>query len=222
MKALLWKEWKESWLNFLFSILVLFILKTLNWYIQHEYPAFEELGGNREGFMLVTFLFISVYGLITGIGMFAMEYTTRTIPYLLTRPISRINIVSSKWLVGMGEILVLGVIAWVLAGKVEPHEIVIWNNLPLSSFPVYLIMTLLFPVFFYFLAVLSSLILRDTTRSTVLAFILVILVIAVRVSIADHVHYLPDYAVLMGLVELLFATLLLVLVSTIIFLRQQS
>lgn len=223
LKTLLWKEWKESRLNFIFAIAVLFILKTLQLYVaSFHYDTNDALINSSEGLAFIAMLFCSVYGLITGIGMFAMEYTTRTLPYLMTRPVPKTAVLNSKWLIGIGEMIGLGLVAWVLTGRIDPREVIAIVLFPIKNQPLLFLVFCLYPILFYFLAVLSSLIFKDTTRSTVVSFILVILFVTLLAKISTLITVTPTSSIWLDISITFTLTLFLAISSTIIFLRQQT
>ncbi len=220
MKILLWKEWKESRVNFVFSMAVILVMKGLILYLQ-SIPDFKSTARD-EGFAFVSIIFISVYGLISGIGMFAMEYTTRTFPYLMSRPVPKITILSSKWMIGIAEILGLEFLTWILLGPTRLSNHILWGEIYVSNYYIFLSYYLVLPILFYFFAVLSSLVFKDTTRSTVVSFILVILLIGIFAKISSLPQLEHSNLVFINFSLILILILLLALSSTIIFLRQQT
>ena len=167
IKILLWKEWRETRVNILFCTCFLIIFKLIHLYLRTHFPGYNIESGGNEGLAFIAVLFCCVYGLILGVGMFAMEYNQRTFPYLFTHPISRKSILLSKWITSIAQLIGLGFIGWIIS-FCDTHSP---NANQLQYMISFLWRFLSSPILFFIVSVFWSILLKDMTRSTIISTI---------------------------------------------------
>ena len=175
LNILLWKEWRETRINLLFCIVFLLLFKILQIYLRKYQTDYEKLFSVNIGYALISIIFCCVYGMILGAGMFALEYNQRTLPYLFTHPISRKSILLSKWIIGVGQLIGLGLIAWFfsLIGYQTPADYPQWHAT--EYFRAFVLLSV--PLFI--ISSFWSVLLKDMTKATVISVISIPLGIAI-------------------------------------------
>ena len=226
MKILLWKEWRENGINFLFSVIVLIILRGLMAYLSRKY--YPNTGDETETFIIFSLLFCSVYGLIMGVGMFAMEYTSHTFPYLRTRPIYKKEIYYSKHLMAIFQFLGLTLIILLLSFILDMQ---VFNKIN-----IFMILLLpIFPMLFYIVSVFCSLVFKDMTRSTVISMMMSVITLIMIIQFSNQLNEtlnkqwlstsdLLKWTTQNNLYIFLFSLLFIILygiINTILFYRQE-
>jgi len=171
LKTLLWKEWRETRVNFYFALIVVLLLRLLLIYIGYSY--YHKWEFMSETFALFSIIFCSIYGLILGLGMFAMEYTTQTFPYLHTRPISKRDIYFFKHIIAIFQIIVLILLVLFLV-------MILDYQVFLNKLDIYLLYLMpILPFLLFLIGIFSSLIFKDMTKSTVFSLLIGFLTILI-------------------------------------------
>jgi len=120
-----------------------------------------------------------MYALILGLGMFASEYVGRTMQYLVTRPLSRKEILGTKWCLGIVELLIAMFALGMVNGFYDGLEIPVLNGVLMKhgtlSFFVYLN---LLGMMFYLMGGFISIVGKDLTRVSFLTVGLAVLIMS--------------------------------------------
>lgn len=138
-KILIKKEWMEQRYNILSMFVTLLILWGLMLFIP---KLTRESGGSLEMILegknlvywMMLFL-VAEFGVILGVWQLGTEKAQRTLSYLMTRPVTRKEILSAKILIGLGSTLGF----YLTVRLLTPYEVVVYTdpqsfiNLPLDT-----------------------------------------------------------------------------------------
>lgn len=226
-KIILWKEWQETKVNFIFILCIFLLAKLLQLFFRHQYPGWESMFNFNEGLAFFFLMLAGVYGLILGIGMFGMEYTIQTFPYLITRPVTLKNIMLSKWLMAIGQLIIMGLVGWIVSWIPISHE-------PGYAFN-FLLCFLGIPFAFFVVSSFWSILLKNMTRALFSSLFFIALVLILNNSLVKMgmavfwpklsmstipIDSAPLVSLYCGIIGLFL--LLLSILSIFLFLRQES
>ncbi len=188
-KTLLQKEWMENRILLVEVIGIGLILRLMMGYMEslpivtteikpESIEAIAQMIGLVLGWM---------YALILGLGMFASEYVGKTLSYLVTRPLSRNEILGTKWFLGMVELLVAMLALAALNRFYNGLDIPRFDGIPLEvSSVAFLGYLFLLGLMFFLMGGFVSILGKDLTRVSFLTIGMAVLLMSFLLQMNEN------------------------------------